>query len=90
LFTNVGAGFGGPTLRFANGIWIDEALQLNADYARVLSEHYRAESSWLPFNSMVSLSPPIASRISRSAAVLIRYQLLALTVVCFLDINPAR
>jgi hypothetical protein len=76
-----GTGSGGPTLRFANGIWIDEALQPNADYARVLSEHYRAESSSLPFKSMVSSSPPIAS----ISLLLIRYDLPALTVVSFLD-----
>jgi hypothetical protein len=65
-----GAGSGGPTLRFANGIWIDEALQPNADYVRVLSEHYRTESSSLPFKSMVSSSPPI--RFDFSAADTIR------------------
>ncbi|GJM93033.1 hypothetical protein PR202_ga09550 [Eleusine coracana subsp. coracana] len=41
----------GPTLRFANGVWISDALRPNPDYARVLAEHYRAESSSMPFKS---------------------------------------
>ncbi|CAL4954400.1 unnamed protein product [Urochloa decumbens] len=42
---------GGPTVRFANGIWVDLALRLNDAYARVASEHYRAEASPAPFKS---------------------------------------
>ncbi|KAL6614445.1 hypothetical protein ACP70R_036715 [Stipagrostis hirtigluma subsp. patula] len=39
-----GAGLGGgPTVRFANGVWVDSALRLNDAYARVVAEHYRAE-----------------------------------------------
>lgn len=55
VFVDGGAGLfgGGPTLRFANGVWISDALQPNPGYARVLAEHYRAESSSMPFESKV-------------------------------------
>jgi hypothetical protein len=47
------------------GVCIDEALRHNAAYARVLSEHYRAESSSAPFKPMLSSRPPpFASSIS--------------------------
>ncbi|KAJ1285539.1 hypothetical protein BS78_03G287100 [Paspalum vaginatum] len=42
---------GGPTVRFANGIWVDAALRLNGAYARVAAEHYRAEAHSAPFKS---------------------------------------
>ncbi|CAO2197491.1 unnamed protein product [Urochloa humidicola] len=42
---------GGPTVRFANGIWVDLALRLKDAYARVAAEHYRAEASPAPFKS---------------------------------------
>ncbi|CAL4973885.1 unnamed protein product [Urochloa decumbens] len=42
---------GGPTVRFANGIWVDLALRLKDAYARVTAEHYRAEASPAPFKS---------------------------------------
>ncbi|CAO2166520.1 unnamed protein product [Urochloa humidicola] len=41
----------GPTVRFANGIWVDLALRLKDAYARVAAEHYRAEASPAPFKS---------------------------------------
>ncbi|WVZ68719.1 hypothetical protein U9M48_017624 [Paspalum notatum var. saurae] len=46
-----GEGGGGPTVRFANGIWVDAALRLNGAYARVAAEHYRAEAHSAPFKS---------------------------------------
>ncbi|CAO2194798.1 unnamed protein product [Urochloa humidicola] len=42
---------GGPTARFANGVWVDAALRLKDAYARVAAEHYRAEASSAPFKS---------------------------------------
>ncbi|RCV39680.1 hypothetical protein SETIT_8G243200v2 [Setaria italica] len=43
---------GGPTVRFANGIWVDAALRLKDAYARAAVEHYRAEARPAPFKSM--------------------------------------
>ncbi|KAL6614448.1 hypothetical protein ACP70R_036718 [Stipagrostis hirtigluma subsp. patula] len=48
LADSAGTG-GGPTVRFANGVWVDAALRLNAGYARVVTEHYRAEARSAPF-----------------------------------------
>ncbi|OEL32362.1 Serpin-Z1 [Dichanthelium oligosanthes] len=42
---------GGPTVRFANGVWVDAALRLKDAYARVAVEHYRAEARSVPFKS---------------------------------------
>jgi serpin B len=53
---------GGPTVRFANAVWVDAALRLKDAYARVAAEHYRAEARPAPFKSMVS-SPAIGKRL---------------------------
>ncbi|KAL6614446.1 hypothetical protein ACP70R_036716 [Stipagrostis hirtigluma subsp. patula] len=42
---------GGPTVRLANGIWVDSALRLNDTYARAVAEHYRAEVRPADFKS---------------------------------------
>ncbi|KAL5228721.1 hypothetical protein ABZP36_016986 [Zizania latifolia] len=43
---------GGPTVRFANGVWVDSALRLKATYARVVAEDYRAEAHPVSFRDM--------------------------------------
>ncbi|KAM0870748.1 hypothetical protein ACQ4PT_039820 [Festuca glaucescens] len=49
---------GGPTVRFANGIWVDAAMRLRAGYAAVVSEHYRSQARPASFEAMVSPSRP--------------------------------
>ncbi|KAF8663804.1 hypothetical protein HU200_055135 [Digitaria exilis] len=41
----------GPTVRFANGVWIDAALRLTDAYAHQVTEHYLAEVRSVPFKS---------------------------------------
>ncbi|KAM0901125.1 hypothetical protein ACQ4PT_020190 [Festuca glaucescens] len=43
---------GGPTVRFANGIWVDAAMRLRAGYAAVVSEHYRSQARPASFEAM--------------------------------------
>ncbi|KAG8055294.1 hypothetical protein GUJ93_ZPchr0001g29945 [Zizania palustris] len=43
---------GGPTVRFANGVWVDSALRLRAAYAPVVAEDYRAEAHPVSFRDM--------------------------------------
>jgi serpin B len=50
-------GDGGPKVRFANTIWVDDAAaRLKDDYARVVAEHYRAQARTAYFKTMVSLA----------------------------------
>ncbi|XP_044972806.1 serpin-Z1-like [Hordeum vulgare subsp. vulgare] len=43
---------GGPRVRFANGVWVDAAMRLKADYAAVVSQHYRAQAHPASFKDM--------------------------------------
>uniref|UniRef100_A0ACD5VQJ9 Uncharacterized protein n=1 Tax=Avena sativa TaxID=4498 RepID=A0ACD5VQJ9_AVESA len=43
---------GGPTVRFANGVWVDAAMRLKVGYAAVVSEHYRAQAHPASFRDM--------------------------------------
>ncbi|KAL6614449.1 hypothetical protein ACP70R_036719 [Stipagrostis hirtigluma subsp. patula] len=52
VLADSGGSDGGPVVRFANGVWVDAALPLNAGYARVVAEHYRAEVRSAPFEAM--------------------------------------
>jgi serpin B len=47
-------GGGGPTVRFANAVWVDAALRLTDAYAREVTGQYLAEVRSVPFNSRVS------------------------------------
>ncbi|KAF8663803.1 hypothetical protein HU200_055134 [Digitaria exilis] len=51
LAADSSGGGGGPTLRFANGVWVEAALRLKDAYARVAAEHYRAEARPATFKS---------------------------------------
>ncbi|KAG2600950.1 hypothetical protein PVAP13_5KG559200 [Panicum virgatum] len=44
-------GGGGPTVRFANAVWVDAALRLTDAYAREVTGQYLAEVRSVPFNS---------------------------------------
>uniref|UniRef100_A0A453FKY0 Serpin domain-containing protein n=1 Tax=Aegilops tauschii subsp. strangulata TaxID=200361 RepID=A0A453FKY0_AEGTS len=46
---------GGPSVRFANGVWVDAAMRLKVDYAALVSEHYRAQALPASFKDMVRL-----------------------------------
>ena len=54
LAADSAGGGGGPAVRFANSVWVDEALRLKDAYARVAVEHYRDEVRPAPFKSRVS------------------------------------
>ncbi|KAF7037918.1 hypothetical protein CFC21_048188, partial [Triticum aestivum] len=43
---------GGPSVRFANGVWVDAAMRLKVDYAALVSEHYRAQALPASFKDM--------------------------------------
>ncbi|XP_047051300.1 serpin-Z1-like [Lolium rigidum] len=43
---------GGPTVRFANGVWVDAALRLRAGYAAVVSQRYRSQARPASFKAM--------------------------------------
>ncbi|KAM0864897.1 hypothetical protein ACQ4PT_043652 [Festuca glaucescens] len=43
---------GGPTVRFANGVWVDAAMRLKVGYAAVVSEHYRSQACPASFKAM--------------------------------------
>ncbi|XP_047056190.1 serpin-Z1-like [Lolium rigidum] len=48
---------GGPKLRFANGVWVDDAAaRLKADYTGVVAEHYRAQARQASFSTMPDVS----------------------------------
>ncbi|XP_071676864.1 serpin-Z1-like [Lolium perenne] len=51
---------GEPTVRFANGVWVDDAMRLKAGYTAVVSEHYRSQTRPASFKAMVSPSPPLS------------------------------
>ncbi|KAF8766229.1 hypothetical protein HU200_007736 [Digitaria exilis] len=53
LDSDSSGGVAGPTLRFANGVWVEAALRLKDAYARVAAEHYRAEARPATFKSRV-------------------------------------
>ncbi|KAM3351615.1 hypothetical protein ACQJBY_023518 [Aegilops geniculata] len=43
---------GGPSVRFANGVWVDAAMRLKVGYAAVVSQHYRAQALPASFKDM--------------------------------------
>ncbi|KAK1669706.1 hypothetical protein QYE76_057865 [Lolium multiflorum] len=48
---------GGPKLRFANGVWVDDAAaRLKADYTAVVAEHYCAQARMASFSTMPDVS----------------------------------
>ncbi|KAM0900742.1 hypothetical protein ACQ4PT_020445 [Festuca glaucescens] len=48
---------GGPKLRFAKGVWVDDAAaRLKADYTGVVAEHYRAQARQASFSTMPDVS----------------------------------
>jgi serpin B len=51
---------GGPKLRFANSVWVDDAAaRLKGDYAGVVAEHYRAQAHAASFTTTVSPAAPV-------------------------------
>jgi len=54
-------GGGGPTVRFANAVWVDAALRLTDAYAREVTGQYLAEVRSVPFKSRVSSHPAIGT-----------------------------
>jgi serpin B len=47
-------------VRFANGVWVGDAMRLKAGYAAVVSEHYRSQARPASFKAMASPSPPLS------------------------------
>ncbi|KAM0892494.1 hypothetical protein ACQ4PT_025715 [Festuca glaucescens] len=57
VLADADGGNGGPKLRFANGVWVDDAAaRLKADYTGVVAEHYRAQARQASFSTMPDVS----------------------------------
>ncbi|KAJ1698591.1 hypothetical protein LUZ63_007103 [Rhynchospora breviuscula] len=48
-----GSAAGGPCLRYAGGVWMDDSLRLKNSFREVAGSVYKAEAHAIPFRSMV-------------------------------------